>query len=181
MDTKAQIREAMKNILTTLSTQEIAQRSVVVCERLQEMCIENGYQTIGVYRPLAGEPDITPFVERCVAQYKTVLIPQATEIYTTLSSISSREEMDAQRLRSADRSRPVQLPSVPVDLLVVPWLAFTEQWQRLGRGSGWYDKMIGWLRQWSSVYVVGVWWREQKVSFLPIDSHDQCMDEMLIV
>lgn len=64
------------------------------------------------YTPLAGEPDLTPFLERCSAAGVSTHVPE--------------DDVD---------------PTWP-DVVVVPGLAFTAAGDRLGQGGGWYDRFL---------------------------------------
>jgi 5-formyltetrahydrofolate cyclo-ligase len=59
------------------------------------------------------------------------------------------------------------------DLILVPGLAFTLAGERLGRGHGFYDKL---LLKFSNVLSIGICFAEQIVDELPVEAHDQKVD-----
>jgi prolyl-tRNA editing enzyme YbaK/EbsC (Cys-tRNA(Pro) deacylase) len=69
-------------------------------------------------------------------------------------------------------SRPVALDSV--DVVLVPGRAFDRSGNRLGRGSGMYDRLLRALPQ--GVVRVGVTTRDAVVSELPTADHDERVD-----
>lgn len=58
-----------------------------------------------------------------------------------------------------------------VDLVIVPGLAFDERGGRLGRGAGFYDRVLGALRP--SAWRIAVAFECQIVERVPMDEHDQ--------
>ncbi len=64
-----------------------------------------------------------------------------------------------------------------VDLLVVPGVAFDREGRRLGRGEGYFDRL---LREAGQAYKIGFAFREQIVERVPSEIHDVQVDEVLI-
>ncbi len=71
---------------------------------------------------------------------------------------------------------PVVAPE-SVDLFLVPGLAFTASGQRLGRGGGYYDRLL--LRRGSESITLGVCFAAQLWDAIPIETHDQQVDAVL--
>lgn len=64
-----------------------------------------------------------------------------------------------------------------IDFVLVPALAFDQRGYRLGRGGGYYDRLLPSLRADCSRWVVG--FNEQWVQTLPVEQHDQKVDGVL--
>jgi len=66
-------------------------------------------------------------------------------------------------------------------LLIVPGIAFTKEKYRLGRGGGYYDRTIHELREHElkSLSAVGIFFEEQLVKELPLDSWDEKLDNIV--
>ena len=60
-----------------------------------------------------------------------------------------------------------------IDLVIVPGMAFNRQGDRLGRGKGYYDKI---LKEASAAWKIGVCFDFQLVEELPVEAHDVRMD-----
>ena len=63
-----------------------------------------------------------------------------------------------------------------IDLAIIPGMAFTEDGKRLGRGKGYYDRLLPLL---PDAYKIGLCFKFQIVGSIPADSHDVGMDEVL--
>lgn len=63
-----------------------------------------------------------------------------------------------------------------MDLLIVPGVAFDRRGGRLGRGGGYYDRL---LKKAKRVVKVGLCFREQLVKEVPMHAHDVRMDRVV--
>ena len=66
-----------------------------------------------------------------------------------------------------------------VDVALVPGLAFTRTGARLGRGKGFYDRLLAALP--ATTRRIGVCYACQIVESLPLDAHDMRVDEVVPV
>ena len=64
-----------------------------------------------------------------------------------------------------------------IDLAVIPGVAFDREGNRMGRGKGYYDRLLPKLR---STYKIGICLPFQLVERVPTDEHDVKMDEVII-
>ena len=64
---------------------------------------------------------------------------------------------------------PLSSPPAQPQALLVPGLGFTERGERLGRGGGHYDRVLGQFLGLS----VGLCFEQQLQSHLPREAHDQ--------
>lgn len=68
----------------------------------------------------------------------------------------------------------------PIDLVIVPGMAFDNQCHRLGRGKGYYDRLLT-QEYFRNVPKLGVCFDFQFVEQVPIDVHDCAMDEVIVI
>ena len=64
-----------------------------------------------------------------------------------------------------------------IDIAIIPGLAFTQDGKRLGRGKGYYDRL---LAQMPSVYKMGLCFPFQLVQDIPMNENDILMDEVFV-
>eukprot|EP00884_Botryococcus_braunii_P022636 jgi/Botrbrau1/9056/Bobra.0376s0030.1 len=70
----------------------------------------------------------------------------------------------------------------PLDVMIIPGLAFDRQGHRLGRGGGYYDKFIQTYlehieqRSWKRPLIVGLAFRAQIVDKVPVEATDKTVD-----
>ena len=126
-----------------------------------------------VFLSLADEVDTAPLVDAYLEAGGQVLVPV----------IEDRDPMQACPFPGWDglsegvlgirRPRLATVWSKPVDIALVPGLAFTRAGDRLGYGGGYYDR---WLASHPETLRVGVCFDFQCTDFLPVQPHDVGMD-----
>lgn len=63
-----------------------------------------------------------------------------------------------------------------IELAIIPGMAFDAMGHRLGRGKGYYDRL---LPQLTAAYKIGVCYPFQFVSDVPSEEHDVRMNEVI--
>lgn len=140
-ETKQVMRQAIRELRRVLPDQPT--RSIALWLRVTELPRVRAAQHVLAYNSLKGEPVSAPFVEWCRESGKRVSFPEDTPL------------PDA----------------TDYDLVIVPGVAFTEGGDRLGRGGGWYDRLLPQLR--SDCATVGVAFDIQLLPELPVEPHDR--------
>ncbi|MFZ4484033.1 MAG: 5-formyltetrahydrofolate cyclo-ligase [Chthoniobacterales bacterium] len=130
---------------------------------------------VAAFAPLRGEPDLRPLDW---LGPRTVLFPRV-----------DGEDLIFHRVESPNHLRPgafdvlepdpssCTVIAAAADLIFVPGLAFTADGARLGRGRGYYDRLLASLP--ASVQRVGVCFPGQLLDTLPVEPHDQKVDVVL--
>lgn len=76
-----------------------------------------------------------------------------------------------------DASRVVSVGEI--DLLLIPGLAFDVRGGRLGRGGGYYDRLLA-TRAGGGAVAIGVCFEFQRVNRLPLAPHDALVDGIIV-
>jgi len=129
-------------------------------------------QAILFYAPRKDELDVWPLVQTALTAGKRVFLPryQPEDDAYCVSEISdpSKDLVPGRYSIPEPASHCLSFSLKPLDLLLVPGVAFDLLGRRLGRGKGYYDRMLatpGGVR-------CGVGFDEQIVSEIPVDPHD---------
>jgi len=133
-------------------------------------------QVVAAYAALADEPELRPLDW---ARKKAVLLPRVEGEELVFRAVS-----DASQLKSGAfgvmEPDPAKCPAVDpreAEIIFVPGLAFTTEGLRLGRGRGFYDRLLAALRP--ETLRVGVCFSGQIVTHLPCEAHDEEVDVVL--
>jgi 5-formyltetrahydrofolate cyclo-ligase len=92
-----------------------------------------------------------------------------------MSELQTGSHGISQRLREPVAGEEVPLSHI--DCLIVPGLAFTKAGARLGRGGGYYDRVLASID--SNTVTVGVCFEFQVLEALPVESHDLSVQRVL--
>ena len=153
------------------------------------------------YCPLPDEIDIFPVIQSLFDSGKRVLLPRVisdTEMVlceykgaaslavghygimeptgfpvelNEIASITRNEYINSRSINEASS----ELSHQSAIVALVPGMAFDNDGHRLGRGKGYYDRLLVKCRP----YTIGVAFSFQIVDCVPHEEHDACMDEII--
>lgn len=151
---KAALRAEMMKQVRQMTAEDRESFSEEICERVLEMAEWAQAQTAVLFIPLPSEPMITPLKLDCDARKVTcVNIPQGPK-----------------------PDQELHLPE-NIDLVLVPGLAFSQDRHRLGRGGGFFDRLLGGRA--AQAFKLGVCFSFQIVESVPTEAHDIIMDAIV--
>lgn len=169
---KAAIRKQVRQVLGALSAEERRLGSQSICSQIRESDVWRKAGSVLLFSPLPDEPDIWPLAELALVQGKWLALPRF---------ITGKNRYEAARVESLEadlttgafgvREPLAHCPSVPLkplDLLLVPGVAFEAGGRRLGRGKGYYDRLLAG----TGGCTLGVAFECQVVETLPLEPHD---------
>jgi 5-formyltetrahydrofolate cyclo-ligase len=129
-------------------------------------------QWVLFFAPLPEELDIWPLLAEALSAGKRVALPRFVGENRTYEACQIQDpKSDLQVGLYGIRepaSRCARLSLSRLDLILVPGVAFDLQGRRLGRGKGYYDRLLKTL----GGTTCGVAFDEQVVDALPVESHD---------
>jgi 5-formyltetrahydrofolate cyclo-ligase len=147
-----------------------------VCERLEQQPLWIAAKRVMLFAPLVDEPNIWPLLAEGLAGGKRIALP---------SFISASQGYVAREIRDPSRDLNVghfsvlepaascpQFPLNRLDLVLVPGVAFDTLGRRLGRGRGFYDRLLADVRGTKC----GVAFEEQLVAAVPTGPQDALLD-----
>lgn len=166
MESKSELRGRFKTLRGELGATPHAEASAEIRRRLEAFCVSRRIRRIGAFWPIGSEVDLRPlFAAR----------PDWLWYFPRVVSTSPpRLAWGTEPLQPGlwGLQEPVfsQHFSPPVDLLLVPGLAFDEEGYRLGYGKGFYDALLNHLDD--RIVLLGIGFACQRVLRLPRDPMD---------
>lgn len=153
-----------------------ARDSSDICENLRIHPVWAQSRRVMCFVPLGSEPDVYPLIRFGLAAGKQLSLPRhdpRTDTYTaaTIRDLDIDIERGPHGAGQPTRSCP-GISLIQLDLIVVPGLAFSTGGDRLGRGQGYYDRILAG----STGTRCGVAFTEQIVDTLPHEAHDVRVD-----
>ena len=176
---KEQLRAQVRQRLGALHASEREHASAQACSLLQEQQLWKTAQSIFFYAPLPGELNIWALLPEALQLGKTVLLPKfnpGTDSYQPYHIQNLESDLLPGKFGIHEPNgncAPCLLKQL--DLVLVPGLAFDLSGSRLGRGGGFYDKLLAGL----SGTKCGVAFDEQLLGNIPVEPHDIPVDYLL--
>lgn len=173
---KKQLRQIIRERKKECPLQERLRRSCGIITALTNSDDYARARNILCYWSLPDEVDTHDFVVRA-AEEKRIFLPVVDgdnlriREFTGVSSLTEGESYSIPEPSTG--SREVSLDEI--DLVIVPGMAFDRNGGRMGRGKGFYDRLLGG----SSVRKVGICFSFQLVDEVPREAHDILMDRVI--
>jgi 5-formyltetrahydrofolate cyclo-ligase len=164
------LRVQMRAQLERISPAVRAVESIGLCERLEAQL--PSARAILFFAPLPDEPDVWPVLERSLALGTVCALPYfdaSTQAYG--ARVIQKIGTDLVAGKFGVREPAAQCAAMPLnqlDLVLVPGLAFDRFGSRLGRGRGFYDRLLGEV----SGVKCGICYQGQLLESLPTEGHD---------
>lgn len=179
MNVKEQKREWRKKMLKhrfTLNPNDKNRYDGKVCELLKQIISANNYQVIHAYIPIAGEIDIAPLLEDLLAENKTVVCPKTLPKRRMENRILKSLSQLKTGIMGTRHPSDTEIYEGKFDLVIVPGLAYDSQNYRLGYGGAYYDTF---LTEHPEARKMGVFYPFQQIEEVPLESHDEQLDEVI--
>jgi 5-formyltetrahydrofolate cyclo-ligase len=168
-DQKAALRHDMKETLAKM--RERARRSKDICKAITDHPSWRRSIIIAIFAPMEMEPDVELLWK--YAEGKTVCYPTIRMGGLDFISVGGPESVTVGQfgIREPVFDQARVIPPDTFDLVLVPGAAFTANGDRLGRGGGFYDRLLS--SPGFRAFKVGVCFDRQVLDALPLEAHDQ--------
>lgn len=181
---KSALRSHFRHILSHMSVGERLAHSQAIVRHILSLDIWTKASTLFAFIPLETEADIRPLIDQALVEGKTVALPRCVlENQLVFHRIAADYDGGLVEGPFALREPPECWPvvdalSVPGPLLIlVPGYAYTAQGHRLGKGKGYYDRLLDQAALQS--ISLGICFECQIVPWLPMETHDRMVDAVV--
>lgn len=170
---KSEVRKMMRERKRAVPPEEKLRRSRVVMQRLEQAPAFAAARVVLLYWSMADEVQTHEFVKRWYRE-KTLLLPcvQGDDLvlrqYTGPECMVSGEQFGIGEPTGAEWT-----DLEAVELIAVPGVAFDRKGNRMGRGRGFYDRL---LKSTPRAVKIGLAYDFQMMDAIPTEPHDVRMD-----
>ena len=173
MDTKTEFRAHLRTRRDALPADSREAWSKAISLQLERLCRTRRFARIGAFWPLGSEIDLRP----AIAAHPDWLwfFPRVASTQPPRLTWGTEPLEKGQWGLMEPALTQHFLP--PVQLLLVPGLAFDDDGHRLGYGRGFYDALLAKLPE--DVLTVGVGFEVQMHLSVPVDPHDWPVQALL--
>jgi 5-formyltetrahydrofolate cyclo-ligase len=148
-----------------------ADRSAKICDAIASHPSWRRATIVGIFAPMETEPDIEKLWTH--AEGRTICYPTIRLGGLDFIGVSGPESVAVGQfgIREPIFDQARIIPPDTFDLILVPGAAFTANGERLGRGGGFYDRLLA--SPGFRAFKVGVCFDRQIREAIPVEPHDQ--------
>ena len=175
--TKSELRKAIRFRLEALPLEARAGKSAAICREIAGSQEWKAAGMVAFFSPLPSEPNVD--LLWAVLGARTVCYPRVDGDHLIFLKVPDRAALLESRwnLLEPPHREDAVIPLGEIDLILVPGLAFTPDGHRMGRGKGYYDRLLACSALRATA--LGICFSEQLVPHLPTEEHDQPMARVI--
>jgi 5-formyltetrahydrofolate cyclo-ligase len=173
-ESKRQIRNQIAAKRQALDAGWLDAASAKVVENLQTLPAFQSAKTVALYMAIGGEVRLEPLFAKCRKLGKTTAIPvfnPSTRLYE-MAAITGNTRFETGNYGIQEPVAPAPIGIAEIDFMVVPGVAFDLHGNRLGRGGGYYDRLLDGFQGVSAAVAFDF----QVLDHIPSDPHDIPVD-----
>ncbi len=172
------LRQEINSRLKTLSQEERVQFSRVVVEKFLASTIYKNSAVIMAYLSTAEEIQLNEFISIALKDGKILAVPfiEGHEMKAVCLPSLDALEVGAYKILTVKRDVRQFIDAEKIDCVITPGLAFDDNFSRLGKGGGYYDKF---LSRAVNAKKIALAYDCQLVEKVPIEPHDLKVDAVI--
>ncbi len=179
MLTKNELRAKYRAQNLSFSSVERKLASEKLCAAVITTPLWHQSNSILLYCPLSDEIDIQPLIAQALKARKQVALPRFSNrsaTYTAARIEDAKRDLVKGKYEVMEPAGHCPAHALnQLDLTLVPGVAFDDTGRRLGRGKGYYDRMLSQI----TGFKMGVAFDWQACEGVPTESHDVILDCIL--
>ncbi len=172
LESKQMLRALARGRVAGLSSEYRAAAAAQVMVTLASRPEWARASSVLLFAPLPDELDVWPLVELALMAGKSLALPAfvpGTNGYVARRIVDVARDVVAGKFGVREPAEScAEVPLNQLDLVLVPGIAFDARGGRLGRGKGFYDRLLAGVRGTKC----GVAFDEQLVDAVPVGPHD---------
>lgn len=174
---KEEKQELRKVIATRKKGYTLSQRKELSADILKNLETDSRFieaNTILMYYSLPDEVQTHDFVEKWRGK-KNILLPVVVGDDLELRTYTGKQELSEGAFHIDEPTGETFTDYDAIDLVIVPGVAFDNNGNRLGRGKGYYDRLLPRI----GAYKIGICFPFQLVKEIPTEPFDKKMDKII--
>ncbi len=178
-ETKQSLRVRARLRREAVPSTELLQWNRAIADRVLCLPVYQESKSIALYSSVGNEVETKRIFDHALDQGKKVFFPKMNGNGCPFSQVARYEELQdgPNGILEPGQTRGLTAEDQRGLLLFIPGLAFDLKGNRLGRGGGWYDRVLAELGK--SVTRVGLAYECQIVEELPVEEWDQRVHQIV--
>ena len=176
---KSEQRKLIRTIKSKFSANDLQEMSAEILLRVEENTHFKSAQTILLFHSLPDEVYTHHFIDKWY-QSKTILLPKVNGSDITIHPYTGHKSVKEGYMHIMEPlTAPLENYS-HIDLALIPGVAFDRNGYRLGRGKGYYDRLLA-QPELQHTHTIGIAFPFQILDNVCHASHDIIMDEIITI
>lgn len=169
--TKRELRQQIRTQKRRLSAAELAVMSEDICSKVLALASWQEAGTLLLYYPLPDEVDVRLLIKDAFESGKKVLLPVVKGDELELHLYEGEASLKEGTFGIMEPTGPLFSPKHygEIELAIIPGMAFDSAGHRLGRGKGYYDRLLPNLK---TAKLTGICFPFQLLEEVPAEAHD---------
>ena len=173
-EAKRKLRASIRLLKKQYTPSQLFQWSSSLLGRLEGQAVFQQAQTVLVYAALPDEVQTVEWIERWKDE-KRILLPVVKGDELELHRYTGKQDLQAGPFGIEEPTGPLFTDYEQIDLAIIPGMAFDAFGHRLGRGKGYYDRLLPRL---TAAYRIGICFGFQLCPCVPTEPFDLSMHEV---
>ncbi len=174
MEEKKALRKHIAQLKGSMKSSDLSVASGQLFAHVEQLPLFQEAHTVLCYYSLPDEVQTHDFVERW-KERKRILLPVVKGADLELRCYTGRQDLKLGAYHIEEPTGELFTDYASVDLVLVPGVSFDATGARLGRGNGYYDRLLPKL----SSYNIGVCYDFQVSPQVPCEPFDRRMDAVV--
>lgn len=173
---KADVRKRMRELKRAVPPEEKLRRSEAILRQLEQLPEWDAARVVLLYWSMADEVQTHDFVNRWYKD-KVLFLPCVDGDDLVLRQYTGPECLVAgEQFGIGEPTGPIWTDLDAIQIIIVPGVAFDRSGNRMGRGRGFYDRM---LKSTVGALKIGIAYDFQMLDEIPVEPHDVKMDRII--
>ena len=164
---KQLLRNEIEEMKRSHSNEELHQSSINIFDKLEQASVFADAKCVLAYYSFPGEVFTHDFIEKH-AKDKTIILPVVQKDILILKEFKGVEAMKRSTYGILEPTGDEFTDLSKIELAIIPGMGFDRNLNRLGRGKGYYDKLLSKI----DAYLIGVCFSFQLKDEIPVEPHD---------
>lgn len=170
---KNEIREFMSLKKKEFKSEELKNLSIKLLKHIEEDTAFRSAKTVMLYHSLPDEVNTHDFIEKWHRE-KTIILPVVSGNDILLRVYHGKDSMKKGAYNIDEPQGEEFTDFSTIDMIIVPGVAFDRNYNRLGRGKGYYDRFL----KRTDAMKIGICFSFQLLKNIPTDKFDVPMDKV---
>lgn len=174
---KSEIRTWVRGLKSACPPEQLRERSLRACAHILSDGLWRVAGAVLLYHALHDEVDTASLLDKGRLLGKCILLPRVVGEELELR-VYTPDTLQRGAFGIMEPTGELFPPSryAEIELAIVPGMAFDRHGARLGRGKGYYDRLLPLM---PNAYRMGLCYSFQLLDFLPAEGHDVAMNEVV--